>query len=444
MRTAATALISRAGRAVVRDGEAFYVLTVDDPGPRPADGTHWMHLRALHPDCEVLSAGEHPFPTVQARLREVWREQLGLDLLLICMDRDHDDDFRRETCAVLEKMLGEEPWLRERLRGIALSVETPAEADLAGAKALAIAANAVSVAELLGEVLLAGEAISVVRGAWRGAIETLATPAERTEATDVAQRLRAVAKAVIALRRSAPEALGELRTWCQSKLQPLLTPVTTDAAGLVERWLAAIEKGRAPESDSPLVSSHIHPSPHSVPESSTLGSAALEAYREARRTGGASEDRRALLRSIESLIERLRLSIWGDVEPELGSMLGILASYGVAEATEAVEKLRQVGVTARNRVLPALKREYQARAGNLGGLADAILLVCGGIGDTRLARNRPTPEEQRWAAETVRTFGSLTPEQEAHADRLVVPESIAAKKKIKAPSWTSTLRSLNA
>jgi len=249
MTEAAFALVSRAGRAVVRRGETYHVLTVDVPEPQLADGTHWAHLRALHPLAERMPAGEPPFTAVRARMREVWREQLGLDLLLMTFDRDHDDAFRRETCLVLEGLFGEEPWLCDRLREIVLSIEPPAEADLAGAKSHAEAVGAPLVARMAGELIEASETIGRVQSAWHAAVKALNTPSQRSESMTVGDGLFAIARAVMALRDPESGAWDRLRVWCRETFEPALAAATADAAGVLDRWLSALEKSRTATSD---------------------------------------------------------------------------------------------------------------------------------------------------------------------------------------------------
>jgi len=228
-----TALISRAGRAVVRDGEAFYVLTADRPSPRPADATYWMHLRGLHPEAEVLVAGKHPFPEVQARMLAAWREQLGLDLLLIVLGSE-DAAFRAETAGALEKMLSGEPALSQTLRAILLSVPAPAEADFSGGIASAQSAGAERVRDLLSDVSAAGAVTSAVLTALRSALAMLATPAEQAEAMAAVQRFYIAGRAVMALRNPVPGTWERFRAWCSAHLAP----------ALVDGWLSQLERDR--------------------------------------------------------------------------------------------------------------------------------------------------------------------------------------------------------
>lgn len=532
----ATALISRAGRAIVRSGEAYYVLTADDPETRPADATHWIHLRGLHPDSALVPADTHPFPDVRARMLDAWREQLGLDLLLLCLDRDHDEDFRRETCAVLEELFVEVPWLRERLREIVFGTEPPPEADLLGAKALAAAAGSEEVGRLLGEVIDAREDIAAALAAWQRAVKTLATPAEWTEAMVAAERLRAVARAVIALRAQAPDAWEELRSWCRTHLEPALEPISADASALIERWLAALDKGQAatrevlaaegPDALARLIRERLTASepseatdrrrcdalvraaalsaqssgrapfaeavlsllgelllrPDAAPPStewpaglfaiarhvpwtpaeldtlrrllvsflhyvrhdrawplgaapgSSLGSVVLEVHQTARFAQlNATEHRTALVGSVERLLLLPRARV--EVDPELGCLLGLLASYGEAEAVEAAELLRRIDLGARDRVLDAAAREQLRWTGSVGTLVDALLQTIGGLGNIRQLRDPPTAQEQRWAALAARRLAVPTAEREAQINLLLVPEPAAAKRTIKAPAW---------
>jgi hypothetical protein len=232
----ATALISRAGRAIVRDGETFYVLTADNPSLRPADATHWMHLRGLHPDAELLMAGKHPFPEVKARMLAAWREQLGLDLLLIVLGQNDDAAFRTETASALEKLLIGEPALSQTLRAILLSSKAPAEAEFPGAIACAKVAGAERVQELLSDISAAGSVISTVLTALRNALATLPTPPEQAAAMTAVQCFYIVGRAVIALRNPAPSTWERFRAWCSAHLAP----------ALVESWLSQLEKDRVP------------------------------------------------------------------------------------------------------------------------------------------------------------------------------------------------------
>jgi hypothetical protein len=223
----------------VRDGETFYVLTSDNPSPRLADATHWMHLRGLHPDAEVLAAGEHPFLEVRARMLALWREQLGLDLLLIVLDQDNDAAFRAETAGELEKLLAKEAGLGETLQAILLSTNAPTEADFQGGVIAAQSAGAARVRVLLTNVGAAGEMTGKVSTAWRSALATLATPAEQTAAMTTAQRSHAVGRAVMALRATEPGAWIRFQRWCQAQL----ASAVVDRA-VVDRWLSPLAKDR--------------------------------------------------------------------------------------------------------------------------------------------------------------------------------------------------------
>jgi len=233
----ATALVSRSGRAVVRDGETFYVLTAEDPALRQADATHWMHLRGLHPDAELLSAGEHPFLEVRARMLALWREQLGLDLVLIVLDQNGDAVFRAETASSLDKLLAREPELNETLQAILLSTKVPEEADFPGAIAAAEAAKAARVGELLTKVSEGRPMTSEVSTAWRSALAALETPVDQTAAMAIVQRSYALGRAVIALRAPDPGAWIRFRTFC---LAHRLAPT------LVDQWLSSLGRNRVP------------------------------------------------------------------------------------------------------------------------------------------------------------------------------------------------------
>jgi hypothetical protein len=233
----ATAIISRTGRAVVRDGETFYVLTSDNPSPRLADATHWMHLRGLHPDAEVLAAGEHPFLEVRARMLGLWREQLGLDLLLIVLDQDGDATFRAETAGELEKLLAKEAGLGETLQAILLSTNAPTEADFPGAIAAAEAAKAARVGELLTKVSEGRPMTGEVSTAWRSALAALESPVDQTAAMAIVQRSYALGRAVIALRAPDPGAWIRFRTFC---LAHRLAPT------VVDQWLSSLGRNRVP------------------------------------------------------------------------------------------------------------------------------------------------------------------------------------------------------
>lgn len=240
----ATALISRSGRAVVRDGETFYVLTADDPSPRLADGTHWAHLRGLHPNADLVPAGVHPFPDVRAHMLAVWREQLALDLVLIALDRDHDDAFRSETCGEIEKLLESHPSVGEALRAILLSIKAPEDADFAGGIAVATVAGAKRVQQLFLELSGADDTIAAVNVAWRNALATLSTPADQVDAVSVLHRLHAVGHVVFSLRDPAPGAWPKLRAWGLAVLAPVIGSRSVNGAALIERWLAPLEQNR--------------------------------------------------------------------------------------------------------------------------------------------------------------------------------------------------------
>jgi hypothetical protein len=242
----ATALISRGGRAVVRDGETFYVLTADDPDPRLADGTHWAHLRGLYPNAELVPAGIHPFPDVRARMLDVWREQLGLDLVLIALDRDHDDPFRSETCSEIEKLLESHPPLGATLRAILLSIKAPEDIDLPGAIAGARAAGAKRVQQLFLDVSGADETIDAVTLARRNALAALPMPADQTDAMLAMNRFFAVGRVVWALRDPAPGAWLQLRAWCFASLAPAMGGNAVNASALIENWLAPLGNRRSP------------------------------------------------------------------------------------------------------------------------------------------------------------------------------------------------------
>lgn len=235
------ALVSRGGRAVVRAGSCYFVLTADHPEPAPVDGTYWSHLRAFSPDAEVLDAGEPPFHAVRARMIEAWREQLGADLLLMFLDRNFSDGSRLDTCATLERLLAQETWLSAWLRLAALSVAPPEEADLLGARALAASIGATQVGGVVAEVDDARAFVAAALDAWRVAVEALATPAEWSGAAVVGDRTRAVAHAVIALRSASPSAWRDLGDWCRRDLRPALAAVTVDGEGVIDRWLAQVE-----------------------------------------------------------------------------------------------------------------------------------------------------------------------------------------------------------
>lgn len=527
----ATALISRGGRAVVRRDETYWVLTPEEPEPRLADATHWTHLRAIARDLELVPAGAPPFAGARARMIERWREKLGLDLLLFCMDRDDDDDSRRKYAGVLDEVLGNVPWLFDRLREIVLSTEPPVEADVDGAKALAESANAERVRRLFDELAGARGTIAAVVAAWRAAIKSLATPAEQTESAAVGDRLRVVGRAVIALRSAEDAALDALRTFCAEALTPELTNVTPDAKAMIDRFLGAIDAGRAAtreviaidnataiagwiderlRASEPLTGvdrSRCDPvlraaeraaggdprarfaeavlallgdlvmKPNAKPLSAewpaglfvvaqrvawmngekdqlrrllvgvlyhlrhdrawyraprggVLGSVVLEAHRAARFAGlDASDHTPALVASFDTL----RASH----DPELGSLLGLLSSYGGANVVDAIKLLRRIDLGARNAALGAIGREHLRWALDIRPLIDAVLGVIGG--DAKLSflheRDKPTADEQRWAALVVRTLGALTSQEEARVSNLLVPQPVSAKGTIKAPSW---------
>ena len=240
----ATALISRSGRAVVRDSETFYVLTADDPVPRLADGTHWAHLRGLHPDADLVPAGFHPFPDVRAHMLAAWREQLGLDLVLLALDRDHDDAFRSETCGEIEKLLESHPTVGEAVRAILLSVKAPEEADFAGGIAVATVAGAKRVQQLFLEMSGADDTIAAVTVAWRNALATLSTPVDQADAMSALHRLHVMGRVVFGLRDPAPGAWLQLRAWCLAYLAPEIAIRSVDGIALIERWLVALEQHR--------------------------------------------------------------------------------------------------------------------------------------------------------------------------------------------------------
>jgi hypothetical protein len=240
----ATALISRSGRAVVRDGETFYVLTADDPSPLLADGTHWAHLRGLYPNADLVPAGLHPFPDVRAHMLAVWREQLALDLVLLALDRDHDDAFRSETCGEIEKLLESHPSVGEAVRAILLSIKAPEDADFAGGIAVATVAGAKRVKQLFLELSGADDTIATVTVAWRNALATLSTPADQADALSALCRLHAVGHAVFGLRDSAPSAWPQLRAWCLTCLAPAIASRSVNGVALIERWLAPLEGHR--------------------------------------------------------------------------------------------------------------------------------------------------------------------------------------------------------
>jgi hypothetical protein len=217
------------------------VLTVDNPSPRLADATHWMHLRGLHPDAEVLAAGEHPFLEVRARMLALWREQLGLDLLLMVLDQDGDAAFRAETAGELEKLLAKEVELGETLQAILLSTNAPTEADFQGAITAAQSAGASRVRDLLTSVSAAGEMTGKVSTAWRDALATLATPAEQAAAMTVVQRSHAIGRAVMALQATKPDAWVRFQRWCHAQL----ASAVVDRA-VVDRWLSPLTKDRVP------------------------------------------------------------------------------------------------------------------------------------------------------------------------------------------------------
>ena len=241
----ATALISRNGRAVVRDGETFYVLTADEPEPRLADGTHWAHLRGLNPNVELVPGGVHPFPDVRARMLAVWREQLGLDLLLMALDREHDDPFRSETCGEIEKLLESHPSLGGALRAILLSIKAPEDADFPGAIAGAKTAGAKRVQQLLLDVSGADESIDAVTLAWRNALATLTTPADQTDAMSAAHCLHALGRVVWGLRDPALSAWTQLRSWCLESFVPAIGGNAENGSILIERLLAPLRPNRS-------------------------------------------------------------------------------------------------------------------------------------------------------------------------------------------------------
>lgn len=240
----ATALISRGGRAVVRDGEAYYLLTADDPSPVTVNGTYWTHLRGLSPNSELIPAGRHPFTAVSARMIELWSEQLGLDLLLMVLDRDHDDAFRCETCVELESFFGRYPALVESLRALLLSIETPPEADLAGALLAARAAGAKQVQAIFTEMSEAGAQITAVLSAWRDARATVPVLKDQAEALRVSAQLRAVGRVVVGLRDPAPDAWARLRAWFRLNFEPALAETMAHGPALIDRWLAPLREGR--------------------------------------------------------------------------------------------------------------------------------------------------------------------------------------------------------
>jgi hypothetical protein len=236
----ATALISRAGRAIVRDGESYYLLTVDAPIPALVDATYWAHLRGLYPGCDLVAADAHPFPAVRTKLIEAWSEQLGLDLILSVLDRDHGEALRRETSDELERFFGRHPTLVQSLRALLLSVEAPPEADFAGGLSAANAAGAKQVHKILTELSQANATIAKVLSAWSDARAQLPLLAEQSSAIRVGARLRAVGRVVMCLQDSSPDAWPRLRTWFQGYFEPALAGAASDVPALIERWLAPL------------------------------------------------------------------------------------------------------------------------------------------------------------------------------------------------------------
>jgi hypothetical protein len=535
MKTQALALVSRGGRAIVRSGEDYFVLTADDPEPRPADATHWAHLRGFHPGIEAIPAGAHPFVEVRARMLAAWREQLCLDLVAYTLDREQEDDFRLETCVQVENLLADYPAVGEQVRALMLSAKPPEEADFAGAIASAKAAGAARLERLLAEVNGSREGIAAALEAWRHAIKALPSPAEWTGSTAALERLLAVARAVTALQSPAPVAWSELRSWCRAELEPALMAATTEAPALIDRWLAAMEHGRAAASEllsasdaagvarairerlvtggpveaperrrcdavlraaeccgrdgararlaeavlSLLGGLVLHPEavplsaewpaglfvitrgmPWSAPEldsvrrllvsflyqarrdrswqteaegGSDLGSVALEVHRAARFVGlDPVEHAPALAASIDVLLGRTG----GGAEGEIGSLLGILASYGRAAARTAAQHLRRVDLSTRDLVLAAAARELRSLQGTASVLVDAVLHIIGGLGNVYPIGDRPTAHEQRWAALAARRLAALAPaELEARIDLILVPQPVTELRKTKAPPW---------
>lgn len=240
----ATALISRGGRAVVRDGEAYYLLTADEPSPLVVNGTYWTHLRGLSPGSELVPAGRHPFAAVSARMIELWSEQLGLDLLLIVLDRDRDAAFRCETCVELESFFGRYPTLVESLRALLLSIETPPEADVAGALLAARTAGAKQAQAIFTDMSEAGAQIIAVLSAWRDARATLPILNDQAEALRVSAQLRAVGRVVVGLRDPAPDSWARLRAWFRANFEPALAGTMAHGPALSERWLAPLRDAR--------------------------------------------------------------------------------------------------------------------------------------------------------------------------------------------------------
>jgi len=229
---------------VVREGDAYFLLEMDQPSPARVDGSYWAHLAGLYPDARIEPADAFPFEHTRHALDAAWQHDRARTLVLVTLDPTYSAELRTGACRAAEGLLAKEDVL-QALRCRLLSRVAPNEADFDGGRRLAESAGAKNVGALLAEVSAARETIALVRSVWDRALVSHAPGKAWAGATGVMDRLGAFARLVsAAVAGLSSGAKGEFTTWFVQQAVPALKGVEVpQPLLLLQTWLAGVVAG---------------------------------------------------------------------------------------------------------------------------------------------------------------------------------------------------------
>jgi len=144
------ALVSAlAGRAIVRIGSAYFLLTTDNDAPEPCHERQWAYLKALHPDASLLRADSYPFTDVRAQLEHGWRKDRAQRMALVVLDATYPASLRRRAAeASADLLYGQD--VHEHVHSVLMGIDE--KIDFEGGAKLAARVGATGLALLLRRV----------------------------------------------------------------------------------------------------------------------------------------------------------------------------------------------------------------------------------------------------------------------------------------------------